>query len=132
VASIEQHHAVAHPNELLEELVKDQKIISRWNDRLIDWLTDHILASRLMFNLAFILPLIVLRMPDWTKVILAVISSNWIQWWALPALQRSANKAQARQDAKAEVDHRALTHIAHTLDLQTELLKKLEDGVTKC
>ncbi|SPF51235.1 conserved hypothetical protein [Candidatus Desulfosporosinus infrequens] len=126
-----QHHAVTHPNELINEAKQCEKKIARLNDHLIDWLTDHILASRIMFNLAFILPLMVLPLPDWTKVLLAVISSNWIQWWALPALQRSQNKAQARQDAKADVDHKALTHIAHTLDLQTEMLKSLKDGVSK-
>lgn len=134
----EQHHAVTHPNELLEELIKEKKKILKWNDKVIDWLTDHVLASRIMFNSAFILPLCVLPMPDWVKLILAVISSNWIQWWALPALQRSANKTQIMQDAKADVDHKALTYISHLQDnqmqelkLQTELLKQIHKINTK-
>ena len=126
---IAQHHAVKHPGELIEELMKCQRSIPRWNDRGIDWLTDHILASQVMFDVAFILPLLVLPMPDWTKLILAVISSNWIQWWALPALQRSQNKTQVRQNAKAEVDHRALTHIANEVDKIYE--KLIKDGVSK-
>lgn len=125
LTNYQHHHAVKHPNELLEELKLEEKKLLKWNDKVIDWLTDHVLASRIMFNSAFILPLFVLPLPEWTKLILAVISSNWIQWWALPALQRRANKIQALQDAKAEVDHRALTHIAHTLDEQTKLLKEI-------
>jgi|SRR5579859_1031444 len=86
------------------------------SDHIIKWVTDHVLASAAMFYLAFILPLVVLPMPDSAKLILAVISSNWIQWWALPALQRSANKADEERSLKAEADHETLVHIATKLD----------------
>jgi hypothetical protein len=89
---------------------------ARWNDRAVDWLTDHVLASAVMFDLAFILPLLVLPLSTGVKVTLGVVSGSWIQWWALPALQRSANRADRARDAKADADHLALTHIANTVD----------------
>lgn len=89
---------------------------ARWNDAAVDWLTDHVLASAVMFDTAFILPLLVLPLSTAVKVTLGVISGSWIQWWALPALQRSANRADRARDAKADSDHQALTHIAVTVD----------------
>lgn len=125
MTKIKVHHAVIHPNELVEELKQGQGKVSRWNDNLIDWVTNHVLASQIMFDVAFFVPLLFWNAPDSVKLLLALLSGNWIQWWALPALQRSQNKTQIRQDAKAEVDHRALTHIAHMQDQQAELLKEL-------
>lgn len=92
------------------------------SDRFIKWLTDRVLASALMFYAALILPLLVLPMSDGVKLILAVVSSNWIQWWALPALQRSANKADEERALKAEADHETLVHVATKLDRLESIL----------
>lgn len=115
------HPAVAHPASLVG---KDKRhTIIRHNERILDWLANHVLASILMFDAALILPLLVIPMNDSIKITLGVISGSWIQWWALPALQRSQVKADHERERKAEADHRALTHIAHTVDA---ILAKLE------
>lgn len=119
-----KHYAVKHPEELIQELKREQKIIYRLNDRFADWVSVHVLPSLVMFDVAIILPLLALPAPDWVKISLGTFSGSWIQWWALPALQRSANKSQLHQDAKAEVDHKALTHIAHMQDKIYEVLKE--------
>jgi hypothetical protein len=99
-----------------------------WNDRLLGFVSDHVLASRLMFNIALVVPLIVLPMSASVKLILGVISSNWIQWWALPSLQRSANIADVKREAKADADHEALSHIAVQVDgIAAEVKKGRED-----
>ena len=114
------HPHVHHPGS---RLTIKRGPITRTNEQLLDWLSDHVLASILMFDLALILPLIVIPMSDSIKITLGVISGSWIQWWALPALQRSQGKAEASRRAKADVDHVALTHIANTTDV---ILKRLE------
>lgn len=115
------HPSVVSPGQLLGE--DKRHAIIRYNERLLDWLADHVLASILMFDAALILPLIVIPMNDSIKITLGVISGSWIQWWALPALQRSQVKADRARARKAEADHRALTHIATTVD---KILAKLE------
>jgi len=45
-----------------------------------------------------IVPLLTLEAPDAVKITLGVISGRWIQWRALPALQRSQNKTQAQNE----------------------------------
>lgn len=100
------HHAVRHPF----------KNLKTGSNKFIDWLANKVLASSFMFYTALIAPLVILPMPDWTKVILMVISGNWIQWWALPALQRRQNQADTKSDLKADADHEALTHIANKVD----------------
>lgn len=86
------------------------------NEKLLEWITDHILGSVILFDLALLIPLLTIPAPDWVKFVLIIVSSNWIQLWALPALQRSQNRLQRRQEAKADVDHKALTHVAKTVD----------------
>jgi len=108
------HPKVPHPRELIESRTANK--VLGWNDVVLDWLADHLLASRLMFNIALILPLIVLSAPDSVKITLGVFSGSWIQWWALPALQRQAKKGETQRMAKADADHEALTHIALTVD----------------
>lgn len=103
------HPQVPHPHDLLDEA-------TRWSDRFLDWVTDHLLASPIIFYAAFTLPLLVLPMSDSVKLALSVISGSWFQWWALPALQRRQNQADVKRDAKADADHQALTHVALTSD----------------
>lgn len=82
----------------------------------------------LMFDIALIVPLIAIPMSDSVKITLGVISGSWIQWWALPALQRSQVKADVKREAKADADHVALTHIANTVDAILAKLNSPEQG----
>lgn len=109
------HPKVHHPasGDLLDDV---RPAFVRWNDRLLAWLADHVLASILMFDIALILPLIAIPMSNSVKITLGVLSGSWIQWWALPALQRSQVRADRVRQAKIEADHQALTHIAITVD----------------
>ncbi len=118
-----QHPEVPHPGR--QARGTRGSALARWNDGLLDWLTDHVLASVAMFDAAMTLPLLTLPMSTGAKVTLGVISGSWIQWWALPALQRSANRADRARDAKADADHRALTHIATVV---AQLLDREQGG----
>jgi hypothetical protein len=103
------HPQVKHPSELLAE---------RELSRLNNWVTDHLslaLGSVIGMYLALTIPLIALPIPAFARIVV-IISSNWIQLWGLFCLQRSANRADARRTAKADADHKALTHIAVTID----------------
>ncbi|MBI5706620.1 MAG: hypothetical protein HZC36_06485 [Armatimonadetes bacterium] len=117
------HHPIRRLRQTRREFHEGQPWIVRKNDQVLDWLSDHVLASMVMFDIALIVPLLVIPMSTDVKVTLGVISGSWIQWWALPALQRSQMKADRKREAKADADHEALTHIATKVD---EILKKLE------
>ena len=123
---MQRHSHVRHPKELLQEkknAVKAQSKFLYFNDMVLGWITDHILASVVLFDAALIVPLLAIPGPDSIKITLGVISGSWIQLWALPALQRSQNKTQAQNDAKAEVDHETLTYLATLQDEQMAELK---------
>jgi len=131
------HAHVRHPKELLQEARdrrrRDHKLLY-YNDVMLQWITNHVLASMILFDIALIVPLLTLNAPDTVKITLGVISGSWIQWWALPALQRSQNKTQAQNEAKAQVDHETLTYLAKLQDEQmtelkgiTEILRVLKD-----
>lgn len=92
------------------------------SDLIIKWVTDRVLASPVMFYSALIIPLVTLPMSDGVKTLLMIIVGNWIQWWALPALQRSANRADEERSLKAEADHETLVHIATKLDRLESIL----------
>lgn len=109
------HRAVKNPEDWANETTTR-------SDRFIQWVTDRVLASAIMFYLALVLPLLVLPLPDAVKLILAVLSSNWIQWWALPALQRSQNRADQERSLKNQADHETLTYIATKLDRLESIL----------
>lgn len=91
-------------------------------DRVLAFFAGPVLASKLLFVIALTLPLAVAFMSDSVKLILAVFSGSWIQWWALHALQRSQVAADIARDAKTQSDHEALTHIALTMDRIAERL----------
>ncbi|HTB48751.1 MAG TPA: hypothetical protein VK712_01575 [Verrucomicrobiae bacterium] len=125
------HAHVKHPEDILKEKAQvkkqqESKILYA-NNLLLEWITNHVLASVVLFDIALIVPLIVIPAPDSVKITLGVISGSWIQWWALPALQRSQNKTQAQNDAKAEVDHETLTYLATLQDEQMAELKGITD-----
>jgi len=125
-----KHAHVKHPNELIQEAKNRRRRDNRllyYNDIVLEWITNHVLASVILFDIALIVPLLTLNAPDTVKITLGVISSSWIQWWALPALQRSQNKAQAQNDAKAEVDHQTLTYLAKLQDEQMTELKGIAE-----
>jgi hypothetical protein len=114
------HDAIRHPFTTLEQS----------SDRFLTWVADKALASPVMFYIALITPLLVLPMSESIKAILMIVSSNWIQWWALPALQRRQNELDAKANAKADADHEAMTHLASTQDVHTEILQNINRNVT--
>jgi len=123
-----EHKHVRHPREVLEaakQTRKQDNYALYVNDIVLTWITNHVLASVILFDIALIVPLLVLQAPDSIKITLGVISGSWIQWWALPALQRSQNKTQAQNDAKAEVDHETLTYLATLQDQQMVILEDM-------
>ena len=131
------HAHVRHAKEVVQE-AKDRRRrehkLLYYNDLVLEWITNHVLASVILFDIALIVPLLTLNAPDTVKITLGVISGSWIQWWALPALQRSQNKTQAQNEAKAQVDHETLTYLANLQDEQmtelkgiTEILRALKD-----
>ncbi|MES1147519.1 MAG: hypothetical protein ABUL49_02085 [bacterium] len=114
------HKSVRHPLALKKA---HKNPFLRINDKILTFFSDHILASMVMFDIALIVPLAAINAPDNVKLTLQLISGSWIQWWALHALQRSQVKADKAHEAKADVDHEALTHLANQIDL---ILAKLE------
>ena len=131
------HAHVRHPKEVIQE-AKDRKRREHeffyYNDIVLEWITNHVLASVILFDIALIVPLLTLNAPDTVKITLGVISGSWIQWWALPALQRSQNRTQTQNEAKAQVDHETLTYLAKLQDEQmtelkgiTEILRALKE-----
>ena len=131
------HAYVRHPREVVQE-AKDRRRrehkLLYYNDVVLEWITNHVLASVILFDIALIVPLLTLNAPDSVKITLGVISGSWIQWWALPALQRSQNKTHAQNEANAQLDHETLSYLAKLQDEQmtelkgiTEILRVLKD-----
>lgn len=77
-----------------------------------------------MFDLALFLPVATIGSTALAYKVL--IFSNWIQWWALPALQRTGNEITARQDAQADAAHDILTHLAVLQDEQIDILHAIK------
>lgn len=111
---METHDQVVHPKDLLPP--KSTSSFIRANHALLDFFANNVLASMVMFDIALIVPLLIIPLPDSVKITLGVISGSWIQWWALHAIQRTNMKADQQRAAKADADHQALTHIANTVD----------------
>jgi len=107
---------VKHPKSILTEYREERSRIVRWNDAVLEYIANHVLGSILFFDLAIIVPLLAIPAPDYIKAIVIILSSNWIQLWALFALQHTQKKADEAREVKADVDHEALTHIANQLD----------------
>jgi hypothetical protein len=132
---LEPHAHVRHPQEILQKAKQEKRqqhsSLYNHNDTLLDWVTNHVLASVVLFDIALIVPLLILPAPESVKITLGVISGSWIQWWALPALQRSQNKTQAQNDAKADADHETLTYLATLNDQQMAELKNIAETLKK-
>ena len=120
---MDKHEQVVHPKDLLRP--KNENAFLRFNHAILDFFANNILASMVMFDIALVVPLILIPFADSVKITLGVISGSWIQWWALHAIQRTNMKADADRQAKADSDHRALTHIANTVDA---ILKEKSDS----
>ena len=123
---MKHHHAVVHPDVLIARAETEFHGLLALNDRLLNWMAAHVLPSMLMFDMALVLPLLVIPAPDGVKILVGLLSGSWFQWWALTALQRTANVVQAQNDAKAEVDHTTLSYLAHIQDEQLAILKRLD------
>ena len=111
---------VVHPSTVITECKEEQNRLVGYNDKLLEYIADHVLGSILFFDLAIIIPLLAISAPDWVKAIVIILSSNWIQLWALFALQHTQKKADNARNIKADVDHEALTHIANTVEQLTQ------------
>ena len=116
---MEKNSQVVHPSELIPP--RSGSAFIRFNGALLDFFANNVLASMIMFDIALIVPLLIIPLPSNAKITLGVISGSWIQWWALHAIQRTNMKADQERTAKANADHLALTHIANAVD---EILRK--------
>ena len=114
---------VRHPRRIIEKCKKEQNILVRLNDKGLEWIANHVLGSILLFDIALVVPLLALQAPAWVAAIVLILSSTWIQLWALPALQRTQVKADVLRQAKADSDHEALTHIANQVDKIKEIME---------
>src|SRR5260370_15932464 len=127
---MDNHTHVKNPKELIQEAKNRRRHDNRflfYNDIVLEWITNHLLASVVFFDIALVVPLLTLNASDTVKITVGVISSGWIQCWALPALQRSQDKTKAKNTAKAEVDHQTLTFLAKLQDEQMTELKSIAE-----
>ena len=121
------HSQVVHPKELLQ---KGEGDIAKFNNQVV-----KVLASALG-NIYFFYACVVLDLIMLPPVVSAKSTITWvtyiaqtvIQLVALPILQLYQNVQQAADQAKADVDHRALSYLATLQDEQLAILKKLEGG----
>jgi hypothetical protein len=107
---------VKHPYSILKQCRDERSKLIIWNDNLLEWIANHVLGSIIFFDMAIIIPLLAIPAPDYIKAIVIILSSNWIQLWALFALQHTQKKADEAREVKADADHEAMTHIANQLD----------------
>ena len=107
---------VVHPSTVITECKEEQNRLVGYNDKLLEYIADHVLGSILFFDLAIIIPLLAISAPDWVKAIVIILSSNWIQLWALFALQHTQKKADNVRNVKSDTDHETFTHIANQID----------------
>ena len=107
---------VKHPYSILKQCRDERSKLIIWNDNLLEWIANHVLGSIIFFDMAIIIPFLAIPAPDYIKAIVIILSSNWIQLWALFALQHTQKKADEAREVKADADHEAMTHIANQLD----------------
>lgn len=119
------HPEVRHPRELL---ATERAAAGRFNT-MVGRVASSALGSMALFWVTFLVPLAVLPAPDGVKLIVSILFSSWFQAWALPLLQASANAADAKRDAKADVDHQAQTHVATVVDDTNRLVRALADNL---
>jgi hypothetical protein len=105
------HPAVPHRDSLLK---RPTTVLSRFNEWSIDHLA-RVLGSSFGVWVAFAIPLLAFGVHP-LLIVLGLVSSYWIQLWALFVLQKSSNRDALKSSAKAEADHMAMTHIALQVD----------------
>jgi len=129
---VKENKHVTHPRDVIKECREGESWLFQKINGGLDVLCNTVLPHEAHTIIAFILPLIVATYvilspsADSTKLLvtlLALFAQSWIQWWALPALQRSQVQADMKRDAKADADHHALTHIANQVDKLVEKVK---------
>jgi hypothetical protein len=79
---MDKHAHVRHPKELIQEAKNRRRRNNRllyYNDVVLEWITNHVPASVILFDIALIVPLLTLKAPDTVKITLGVISGSWIQ-----------------------------------------------------
>lgn len=106
------HPAVRHPRDLL---AAERATIGRVND----WFAQHlalVFGSVWTIWTFIVVPLVALLMPDGVQKVIFFLASGWVQLFALPLFVYVSNRVNAKQDAKADVDHAAQVHIATTID----------------
>lgn len=69
------HVHVRHPKEILDKAkndIKKNNLLLYLNDVVLEWITNHVLASVLLFDIALIVPLLTLQAPDSVKITLGL------------------------------------------------------------
>src|SRR5260370_8445686 len=77
-----KHAHVKHPNELIQEAKNRRRRDNRlvyYNDIVLEWITNHVLASVILFDIALILPLLTLNPPDPFKITLSSFPTSCIK-----------------------------------------------------
>jgi hypothetical protein len=78
-SGMDKHAHVRHPKELIQEAKNRRRRDNRllyYNDVVLEWITNHVLASVILFDIALIVPLLTLKAPDTVKITLGVISGS--------------------------------------------------------
>lgn len=106
------HPEVKHPRELRG----DSRL-----DRVADWITNQIGNMRFFLLLGgFMLTWMSVVGPrigdPYPFTLLLLIVGGVFQGLAMVAIMVSSNRADKKREAKADADHRSLTHIAKTAD----------------
>ena len=105
-----------HPLEIIQENQDQKRTIIQWNDKILELIANNILGSIICFDLAIIIPLLAIPASTDVKALVFLISGNWIQLWALFALQHTQKKADELRNIKADTDHKALTQILNRIN----------------
>jgi hypothetical protein len=116
------HPAVIHRDDLI-------KGASSRIGKINDWAINHLtlaLGSAFGVWAAFIIPLLAFEIPFLLKV-LGLVSSYWIQLWALFVLQSASKRSAIADKAKADVDHMAQLHIATVTDDTNDIVRRIAE-----
>lgn len=101
------HPEVPHPRELLS--------VNQINGIIMDRIAK-IFGSPWTVYTFMTVPLFAEYVATAIQSTVFFFSSAWVQLFALPLFVYQSNKRDKLGDAKADTDHMALTHIAHTVD----------------
>ena len=118
---MKHHHAVVHPDVLIARAETEFHGLLALNDRLLNWMAAHVLPSMLMFDMALVLPLLVIPAPDGVKILVGLLSGSWFQWWhsrrcsARPTWYRHRTMPKLRSTTPRSVT----SHTSKTNNLQS-------------